>query len=187
MARAGLTAERLTQAAAKLADEVGFDKVTVSALARSFGVKDASLYSHIKNAHELRQNVAALALDELADRTAAAIAGRAGKDALTAFANAYRDYAKAHPGRYAAMQIVLDPETAAGPAARRNSAQNRAMLRAYHLAEPDETDAVRLLSSTIHGYVSLEERGGFSHHVRGSNASWTKTLDVLDVALRQWP
>lgn len=49
MARVGLTKERLTQAGAELADEVGFDKVTVSALARRFGVKDASLYSHVRN------------------------------------------------------------------------------------------------------------------------------------------
>ncbi len=48
MARAGLTPERLTRAAAELADEVGFGNVTVSALARRFGVKDASLYSHVK-------------------------------------------------------------------------------------------------------------------------------------------
>ena len=38
MARAGLTVERLVQAAAELADEVGFDNLTVSALARRFGV-----------------------------------------------------------------------------------------------------------------------------------------------------
>jgi AcrR family transcriptional regulator len=50
--RAGVTAERLTLAAADLADEVGLDNVTVSALARNFGVKDASLHSHIKNAQD---------------------------------------------------------------------------------------------------------------------------------------
>lgn len=44
MVRAGLTPERLTRAGAELADEVGFDQVTVSALARRFDVKVASLY-----------------------------------------------------------------------------------------------------------------------------------------------
>ncbi|GAA0852844.1 TetR family transcriptional regulator [Streptosporangium amethystogenes subsp. fukuiense] len=47
MVRAGLTAERLTRAGAELADKVGFDQVTVSALARRFDVKVASLYSHV--------------------------------------------------------------------------------------------------------------------------------------------
>ncbi|MGH3828251.1 MAG: GMC oxidoreductase [Pseudonocardiaceae bacterium] len=37
--------------------------------------------------------IALFALEELADRVAAALAGRAGKDSLAAFADAYRDYA----------------------------------------------------------------------------------------------
>jgi AcrR family transcriptional regulator len=187
MARAGVTGERVTQAAAELADEVGFANVTVSALARRFGVKDASLYSHIKNAQDLRARVALLALTELADRVAAALAGRAGKDALVAFANAYRDYAKQHPGRYAAMQLELDPETAVAGAARRHAEMTRALLRGYQLSEPGQTDAVRLLHSTFHGYVSLESAGGFQHHPRDVDASWSAALDALDVLLRNWP
>lgn len=79
MVRAGLTPERLTRAGAELADEVGFDQVTVSALARRFDVKVASLYSHLKNSHDLRTRIALLALEELADRGAAALAGRAAR------------------------------------------------------------------------------------------------------------
>lgn len=187
MARARVTAERLTQAAANLADEVGFENVTVSALARGFGVKDASLYSHIRNAQDLRARVAVLALAELADRVAAALAGRAGKDALVAFASAYRDYAKDHPGRYAAMQVELDQETAATSAAARHAEMTRAILRGYELSEPDQTDAVRLLHSTFHGYVSLEMAGGFRHHPREVDASWFRALDALDAVLTNWP
>ena len=79
MARAGLTTERLTRAGAELADEVGFDQVTVSALARRFDVKVASLYSHVKSSQDLRTRIALLALAELADRAAEALAGRAGR------------------------------------------------------------------------------------------------------------
>ncbi|MCX4683120.1 WHG domain-containing protein [Kitasatospora purpeofusca] len=187
MARVGLNTERLTAAGAELADEVGFDKVTVSALARRFGVKDASLYSHVKNSQDLKTRIALLALEELADRAAAALAGRAGKDALTAFADAYRDYAHEHPGRYAAAQLDLDPETARASAAVRHSQMTRAILRGYHLAEPDETDAVRLLGSTFHGYVALERSGGFQHTPRTAEDSWTRILDALDALLRAWP
>jgi AcrR family transcriptional regulator len=56
--RAGLNPERVTEAAAELADQVGFDNVTVTALARRFGVADASLYSHVRNVRELRERVA---------------------------------------------------------------------------------------------------------------------------------
>ncbi|MFD0206684.1 MULTISPECIES: TetR/AcrR family transcriptional regulator [Saccharothrix] len=187
MARVGLTAERLVRAAAELADEVGFDNVTVSALARRFGVKDASLYSHLRNAQDLRERVAVLALAELADRAASALAGRAGKEALVAFANAYRDYAREHPGRYAALRVDLTPEIAAASRADRHSELTRAILRGYHLSEPAETDAVRLLHSTFHGFTTLEAAGGFSHHPRDTDASWTKTLDALHVLLSHWP
>ncbi|MER6117441.1 WHG domain-containing protein [Streptomyces sp. NPDC001743] len=187
MVRAGLSAERLTRAGAELADEVGFDQVTVSALARRFDVRVASLYSHVKNSHDLRTRIALLALEELADRGAAALAGRAGKDALGAFADVYRDYAREHPGRYAAAQYRLDPEAAAASAGGRHSRMTRAILRGYDLTEPDQTHAVRLLGSVFHGYVSLEMQGGFSHSVPDSQESWSRIVDALDALLRNWP
>src|SRR5690349_2627528 len=127
MVRVGLTTERLVRAGAELADEVGFDEVTVTALARRFDVKVASLYAHLKNSQDLRTRIALLALEELADEVADALAGRAGRDALAAFAAAYRDYARRHPGRYAAAQLRLDPETAAASAGVRHAQMTRAI------------------------------------------------------------
>lgn len=187
MVRAGLNAERLTRAGAELADEVGFEQVTVSALARQFDVKVASLYSHLKNSQDLRTRIALLALEELADRGAAALAGRAGKDALAALANVYRDYAHEHPGRYAAAQLRLDPEAAAAGAGSRHAQMTRAILRGYDLEEPDQTHAVRLLGSFFHGYVSLEMGGGFSHSAPDTQETWTRMMDALDALLRNWP
>ncbi|MFJ8577217.1 TetR/AcrR family transcriptional regulator [Micromonospora sp. NPDC093277] len=187
MARAGLTTERLTRAGAELADEVGFDQVTVSALARRFDVAVASLYSHVRNSQDLRTRIALLALDEMAVRAADALAGRAGRDALAALANVYRDYAREHPGRYAAARLRLDPETAAASAGGRHAQLTRAILRGYDLAEPDQTHAVRLLGSVFHGYVSLELDGGFGHSAPDSAESWVRIMDALDALLRNWP
>ncbi|MER5527923.1 WHG domain-containing protein [Streptomyces sp. NPDC002677] len=184
MARAGLTPERLTVAGAELADEVGFDQVTVSALARRFDVKVASLYSHLKNSQELRTRIALFALEELADRVADALAGRAGKDALAAFADAYRDYAREHPGRYDAARLRLDHETAAASAGVRHAQMTRAILRGYDLTEPDQTHAVRMLGSVFHGYVSLELAGGFEHSAPDARESWAWMVDSLDALLR---
>ncbi|HEV7652428.1 MAG TPA: WHG domain-containing protein [Actinophytocola sp.] len=190
MARAGLSAERVTRAAAELADEVGVENVTVSALARRFGVKDASLYSHLRNVHELRVRLAGLALTELADRVADALAGRSGKQALAAFTGAYRDYATEHPGRYAAGQLRLDADAPADSpavaAAIRHSTLTRAVLRGYDVPESEHVHAVRFVHSAVHGFVSLERSGGFDHsgEVAGS---WARLLDVLDAALRSWP
>lgn len=184
MARAGITPELLARTAAELADEEGFHQLTVSAVARRLGVRDPSLYAHIRNARELKTRVALLALEEMADAAAAALAGRAGRDALVAFADAYRHYARSHPGRYAASRFDLGAAWAEHGAAPRHAALTRALLRGYDLREPDETDAVRLLGSTFHGYVSLEAAGGFGHTPRTADASWEWILDTLDAALR---
>ncbi|MEU1597220.1 WHG domain-containing protein [Streptomyces sp. NPDC005708] len=187
MPRAGLTVERVVEAAADLADEVGFEQVTLSALARHFGVKDASLYSHVRNLQDLRTRLALLAGGEMIDRIAAAVAGRAGKQALAAFADAYRAYALERPGRYAATQIRVDQSLVAdSPALRRTAEITYGMLRAYGLEEPDLTDAVRLLRSTFHGYCALEAAGGFGAP-RDVQASWDKAVDALHVALEHWP
>ncbi|WP_327318603.1 TetR/AcrR family transcriptional regulator [Streptomyces sp. NBC_01235] len=191
MPRVGLTTDRLVEAAAELADEVGFDNVSISALARRFGVKDASLYSHVRNLRELRTRLALLVGGEMIDRIAAAVVGLAGKDALVAFAGAYREYALRHPGRYAATQTRIDQEidqelAAASPAPRRTAEITYGMLRAYGLDEPDLTDAVRLLRSTFHGYCMLEAGGAFGAP-RDVQRSWDKVIDALHMALTHWP
>ncbi|RSS51428.1 TetR/AcrR family transcriptional regulator [Streptomyces sp. WAC01280] len=189
MARAGLTADRVTLAGAELADEAGLDQVTMSQVARRLGVKDASLYTHVRGLEDLRGRIALLAADEKTLRIAEATAGRSGKDALVAFADAWREYAHAHPGRYTATQlpIRIDPELAANaPGPRRAVELTYGMLRGYGLAEPDLTDAVRLLRSTFHGFVALEAAGGFAH-ARSPQDSWVRALDALHTLLEHWP
>jgi AcrR family transcriptional regulator len=184
--RAGLTSERVVHAGADLADEVGFDSVTVSALARGLDVKVASLYSHIDGSSGLREGIARLALDELADLAAEAIAGRSGKDALVGFAGAYRTYARRHPGRYAATRLRLAPDSPAVAAGRRHAALTRAILRGYELDEADTVHAVRLIGSTIHGFTDLELSGSFDHSAPSSEESWVRILDGLHATLRHW-
>ncbi|MEW2529717.1 TetR/AcrR family transcriptional regulator [Streptomyces sp. NPDC047071] len=189
MVRAGLTAESVTRAGAELADEVGLDRVTMSQVARRLGVKDASLYGHVRGLEDLRGRIALLAADEKTLRIAEATVGRSGKDALVAFANAWRDYAHAHPGRYAATQtpIPIDPELAARAAGPRRAVElTYGMLRGYGLAEPDLTDAVRVLRSTFHGFVALEAAGSFAHE-RSPQRTWERALDALHTLLEHWP
>lgn len=184
MTRAGLTTERVVRAGAALADEVGFDHVTLSGLARHFGVQTASLYSHVAGSEDLRTRIALLALAELADLSAAALAGRSGKVALAALGDVHRDYAREHPGRYDATRHRLDPTSPAASAGVRHAELVRAVLRDYDLAEPEQTHAVRLLGSTVRGFVDLERAGGFDHSPPDSRESWRWVVDALDAVLR---
>lgn len=188
MPRAGLTPDRITAAAVDLADQVGFENVSLSALARHFGVKDASLYSHVRNLQDLRGRMALLMRrrDDRPDRGGRRRAGFY-KDALAAFAGAYREYALRHPGRYAATQLPVDQALVTdSPALRRTAEITYGMLRAYGLEEPDLTDAVRLLRSTFHGFCALEAGGGFGAP-RDLRRSWDRSVEALHLALTHWP
>ncbi|WP_026929194.1 TetR-like C-terminal domain-containing protein [Glycomyces tenuis] len=186
MPRAGLTPEALVAAAADLADEIGFDHLTLAVLAKRFGVRDASLYTHIRGLADLHERVALLALDEWADALGAAVAGRSGRAALSAFADAYRAFATEHPGRYAATRFPVSPERlAASAGAARIIELCYALLRGYELSESAATDAVRLLRSTFHGFSDLEATGGFTAG-RSLDASWRRAVDALHHTLTDW-
>ena len=189
MPRAGLTSARVAEAAADLADEVGLDHVTLTALAKHFGVATPSLYTHVRSGADGRTRVALLALDETADLVADALAGVSGRAALAAVGGVWRGYARQHPGRYAATRVPLDASTAAASAGPRHAELSRAALRGYALSGDDETHAVRLLGATFHGYAALDAAGAFSH--RGSSApasddTWERVVDGLDTVLRSW-
>lgn len=186
MPRAGLTSRRVILAGAELADEVGLDAVTLSELARRLEVRVASLYSHVRSAQDLRIGIALAALEDLAARVAAAVAGRSRTEALSALGQVYRDFAHEHPGRYDAAKVRLDPETAASSAGPRISQMTRAAIRGYGLSPTDETHAVRLLGSVFHGYVTLELSGSFDHSSPDSRTSWLRILDGLDAMLATW-
>src|SRR4051794_7356505 len=130
MPRAGLDADAVVQAAGALADAEGLEALTLARLAAELGVRAPSLYAHVGGLDDLRRRVAARAVRELGDALQRAAAGRARRDALAAVAHAYRDYAREHPGGYAATQRV--PELAdAQDAAAKVVGTILAILRGY--------------------------------------------------------
>lgn len=186
MPRAGLTTDKVARAGADLADEIGFEAVTVSAIARSFDVKVASLYSHIGGSDDLRQRIAVIALADIADRLETALAGASGQGALAAFGAVHRDYAAAHPGRYDAARHPLPAEVATASAGPRIADLMRSALLDYDLSEPDLTHAVRMLGSLVHGFVDLERSSAFSHSRPASSTSWARMFEGLDTLLTGW-
>ncbi|MDJ0318966.1 TetR-like C-terminal domain-containing protein [Pseudarthrobacter sp. PS3-L1] len=185
--RKGITKGGLAVAGAELADQMGFEGVTVAALARHFDVKPASLYSHVLSTADLKISVALLALEELADRASDAVAGRAGKDALIGLADSFRSYARDHPGRFAATELKLDHESAKKSAGFRHARLLRAMMREYGLTEINQIHAVRWFGSTVRGFIALEMSGSFDHSAPEAEESWYRILETLDTTFRHWP
>ncbi len=165
MPRAGLSTSVVVEAAADLADEIGYDALTLTALASRLNVAVPSLYKHVGSLDDLRRSVALMAVQELGAAMRAALgsgdAGTAERD-LHAVAAAYRRYALEHPGRYAATVRAApggDQELLAASDATVQVVLG--VLEAYGLRGDDRIHAARALRAALHGFASLETAGGF--------------------------
>jgi AcrR family transcriptional regulator len=162
MARRGLDTERVVAQAARIADADGLDAVTLARVAGELGVRAPSLYNHVEGHDGLLRGLAVRGVRELTAALRTAAVGRSGADALAATARAYRAFAHAHPGLYAAT--VTAPAT--GDPEHRAAAQETvevvfAVLRGWSLDGDDAVHAARAFRSAIHGFVGLEAAGGF--------------------------
>ncbi|MGH3086761.1 MAG: TetR-like C-terminal domain-containing protein, partial [Rubrobacteraceae bacterium] len=78
-----------------------------------------------------------------------------------------------------------DSVAAAVTAGRRNADLALTVVRSYGIAETNETYAVRLMSSLIHGYITLELAGTFAHSDPPSATTWPEALEDLARTLRR--
>lgn len=172
--------------AATLADDIGLDAVTITRLGRALGIAPPGVYRHVADLTDLRGAIGQQAAREISAALSAACAGLSGRDALTALARTLRAWAAMHPGRYAALQVAPDADDSAGQAAAAELlAVIASTLRAYALAGDDLTDAIRLVRSTVHGFVVLELGGSFKQP-RDLDATFERVVASLDTALRTW-
>ena len=187
MPRAGLTPQRVVEEAGAVADAAGLDRLTLAAVAERFGVAIPSLYKHVRGLDGLRRDLAVLAVRELTAALSRAAVGRAGRDALHAMADAYRAYATAHPGRYAASVRAPDPGDSEHLAAAADALDIFfAVLAGYGVRGDDAIDAIRGLRAAMHGFVTLEAGGGFGMP-QTVDASYHRLVDALDTALTARP
>jgi AcrR family transcriptional regulator len=173
-----VTPEAIVARAAAIADAEGISAVTLARLAVELGVRPPSLYKHIESLDAIERALAVRGLQEANRRVQAATVGKSRDVALASLARAYRDFARDHPGLYAASQrkpragendVAREAETLIGTL--------QAALGGYGLTGADATHAQRGLRAIIHGFVSLEAAGAFR-----LKADAGETLDRLVAA-----
>jgi AcrR family transcriptional regulator len=180
--RRGLDAGTVLDAAVRLADD-GLEQVTFTRLAEVLGVRAPSLYNHVDGRAALLRLITLRGLSELGEAVLAAAAGRSGEDALRATAHAYREYALAHPGSYQATVAAPAPgDEEVRAAGARLLERMRAIMRGWALGEDETIDAIRMLRSVLHGFVSLERAGAFGLR-RDVDSSFERLLDTLVAGL----
>jgi AcrR family transcriptional regulator len=181
--RPRLTPDRVVAEAAALADERGIQALSLAPLAERLGVRVPSLYKHVDGLDDLHRRLALAGLRGLGEALGAATVGRSGGDALHACAAAWRAYAKAHPGRYGAIQRAPDPADAElVELAGRLTGLVYAILRGYGLDEDETVHATRAVRSALHGFVTLETAGGFGLP-QDVDESYARLVDLLDSGL----
>lgn len=152
----------VVRTAAEMADARG-GEVTLAALAAELGVRTPSLYNHIDGQDCLRRELKLLGLLELRDCITRAAVGKAAGDALTAVADAYREFARRRPGVYPITQQSPDPDDAETMAVAAETVELLStIMESYELDGHASVHAIRGLRSLLHGFAALEANGGFS-------------------------
>jgi AcrR family transcriptional regulator len=186
MPRRGLDSERVVEAAAQLADAHGLQSVTLARVAGELGVRAPSLYNHVDGRDGLLRAVALRGVRELGAVLREAAVGRAGPEALAAAARAYRAYALAHPGRYAATVPAPtggDPDCEYQAAVAETVEVLMAVLRAWNVEGDEAVHAARAFRSAVHGFVVIEAAGGFGIPV-DPDVSFERLVAIVAAGLR---
>lgn len=160
--RNALDSEQIIITAARLADSRGYGELTLANLAKELCIKPPSLYNHIDGLPYLKKELAIYGTNELFKTLESAGKALEGKDKVLSLSVAYADFSKRHPGLYEATFNA--PDLADPDVQEAGSKIVRLVLHSisgYQLGEKEAMHAVRGLRSMIHGFCSLEQKGGF--------------------------
>ena len=158
----GLSAERITVAAAELIEQYGRSGFSMRLLADTMGVKTASLYNHIENMDTLLTEVCRYALRMQEDGELRAIAGKTGREAVWALAWAYRRFAQQHRELYWLVMHNLAADVGS----------LKQVLSGFRLPPREEIHFRRMFRAIVHGFASQEDEGFFSHYPASTELSF---------------
>lgn len=162
MPRQGLTKETVVKTAALLAEENGYENLTLHKLAAKLNIKPASLYTHIRGIEELYVSLSHLALSRLSDKMVNAAKGKEQGEALRAIAVSYYDYAKQNPEMYRMiMNVPHSNSKNLVEAGRDVKSILFEILSQYTKERAKMIYYSRYYHSILHGFVSLEQAGFF--------------------------
>jgi AcrR family transcriptional regulator len=181
----GLSVADVVAAAMEIADAEGLDAVSLASVAERLGVRSPSLYTHVDGLPGLRRRLALDASQRMAVEFQAAAADRAGAEALRELAYAYRRFARLHPGLYQAAQRAVRPgeddelydalAAAVAPVFR--------VLSGMGIGDDDRVHLARAFRSALHGFVVLEQGGGFGMP-ESVDESFQRLVNLLVTAVR---
>ncbi len=160
--RQGLTTETVTAAAARLAEEIGAENLTLHKLANRLDIKPASLYTHISGIEQLYVLLSDMALKQLGTVIMNAVEGKKRGEAIRAMSAAYRDYAKQNPEMY--RMIMKVPHSHSQQLIDTGKNVKAVLFELLLQYTADQSKIIcfsRYYHSILHGFISLEQAGFF--------------------------
>lgn len=158
-----LTRDIVVETAVQLVNEAADPHaVTLTAVAKALNVRLPSLYNHIAHADDLQEALALYAVEKLLHTLRTTAVGHVGTDALRHMAHTYRHFAHANPGLY--PLILRAPATNESDLAARSEELLQLLLlvlASCGLQGEEALHMVRGFRAVLHGFVSLEQRGGY--------------------------
>lgn len=180
MYRKGLNQEQIINYAKEQIEKSGYDQFSMRALAEKLNVKTASLYAHVESMDALLKDVGLLALQEQKAYQLESIAGKHRDEAVMALSEAYRKYAKEHKELYRfIMQMPTSDNEPLKNAASMITEPAMKVLEDYSLREERKMHWQRILRGLMHGFISQEENGYFSHYDADVEESYRIAIQCL--------
>lgn len=159
--KVALDLETVIEAAADIADQFGVQEVTLANLAKRLNIRPPSLYNHVEGLPGLRKELAILGLNQLYAELSATAVGLTGEKAIIELSKTYINFARKHPGLYEATLLAPDPKDQDVQVSGGKIVDLTInVLREYDLEGDSALHAVRGLRSILHGFSSLEQKGG---------------------------
>ena len=169
----GLNKEIIVDAAKELIEENGFGDFSMRRLADKLEIKTASLYTHVESMEALFTEVGLFVLKQQRDCLLEAIGEKHGDSAVTALAESYRRFALDHTELYRLiMQMPSGNDEVLKEAAAMTAEPFMRVLDDYSLSDECKMHCQRMLRAMMHGFVSEELSGYFSHYPVSADESY---------------
>ncbi|MCG6153275.1 TetR/AcrR family transcriptional regulator [Leptospira bandrabouensis] len=156
-----ITRESVLDLAWDLIMEQGFAEFRLAGLAENLGIRTPSLYNHIRDLEDVRREMKRRSLQILGDRLSLEnLNPNQGRKRIPEFLNLYRSFAKSHPNMYPLTIESTESDLELKPLGDRILFL---CMEVFGFQSLDETAVhrIRILRSLLHGFIVLEEAGGF--------------------------
>ena len=157
-----VTLEIILQTAAEIADTEGFNEITLAAISKKLQIRTPSLYNHIDSLQQLRNKLSIHSMENLYNDLVESTVGVAGDDAVRSLCKAYIEFTRRHPGLYESTFSLANSEDIE---LQKSSSKILDLLvrilNYYNLDKETSLHVTRGLRSILHGFSSLEQKGGF--------------------------